>query len=174
MIELFRRIHEHHDKPRARSPIAWRAFTAAKKLLLTNDVQRTNKISYYRCAQGHGRLTTFVQFLREKNFVRTLSREIEQLKATVKTGALLELRRGGGPRADAACSHCGSPIAILDADAVEKRETLSSATSQGGAGAARQPPAVGVRRRVAAQGEGQGPAAVVEPGTRRRYPRSIR
>src|SRR6185295_7108385 len=70
---------------------------------------------------GDGRFTTFLQFLREKNFVRDLSvGEVEQLRARVaqvrcsSCGAPVDLTR------DAQCAYCHSPISILDADAVAK------------------------------------------------------
>lgn len=119
VIALFRLIHEHRE-PGAR-PLADRMTCPAcpKYLVFTQDLQRTNRISYYRCPEGHGRLTTFFQFLREKQFVRSLSSlEIETLKATVKQvrcsgcGAPIDLAR------DSACSFCRSPLSILDPDAV--------------------------------------------------------
>ena len=90
-------------------------------LALTHDFERTNRLTYYRCAAGHGRFTTFMQFLREKNFVRTLSpAEVYRLRAVVaqvkcsSCGAPIDLAR------DAECSYCHAPIAVLDADAVGK------------------------------------------------------
>jgi Zn-finger nucleic acid-binding protein len=132
VIELFRMIHEQNDK--VARPLADRlaCIHCREKLAFTNDVQRSNRISYYRCAQGHGRLTTFVQFLREKNFVRTLSvPEIQALKATVKQvrcsscGAAVDLAR------DAACAHCRAPIAILDGEAVQRALADLDAKSRG-------------------------------------------
>ncbi|HEY2627620.1 MAG TPA: zf-TFIIB domain-containing protein [Usitatibacter sp.] len=88
-------------------------------LALTHDFERTNRITYFRCTAGHGRFSTFMQFLREKNFVRTLSvPEINRLRAVVaqvkcsSCGAPVDLGR------DMECSYCHSPISILDADAV--------------------------------------------------------
>ena len=64
-------------------------------LALTHDIERTNHITYYRCPDGHGRLTTFVQFLLEKNFVRALSpAEIYRLRAVVT---------------HVRCTSCGAP-----------------------------------------------------------------
>jgi hypothetical protein len=90
-------------------------------LALTHDFERTNRLTYFRCPGGHGRFTTFMQFLREKNFVRTLSpAEVSQLRAVVtqvkcsSCGAPVNLDR------DMECSYCHAPIAILDADAVGK------------------------------------------------------
>ena len=138
VIELFRKIHEHQDKHARQLADRLACPQCSEKLGLTHDVQRTNKISYYRCAQGHGRLTTFVQFLREKNFVRTLSPpEIQELRATVKQvrcsscGAAVDLTR------DAACAHCRSPIAILDAEAVKRTLAELDAKQQGRASGAR-------------------------------------
>ena len=54
-------------------------------LSLTHDVQRSTRFVYYRCEFGHGRLTAFYQFLREKNFVRNLkAREVARLRADIK------------------------------------------------------------------------------------------
>ncbi len=65
-----------------------------------------------------------MQFLREKNFVRSLTAgEVERLKAHVaqvrcsSCGAPVDLAH------DAHCGYCRAPIAILDAEAV--RRTLS-------------------------------------------------
>jgi hypothetical protein len=87
----------------------------------TQDLQRTTRFSYYRCPRGHGRLTPFVQFLREKDFIRPLPpADIARLAAQVKVircsgcGAPVDLAR------DTACGHCGAPIATLDPDALAR------------------------------------------------------
>ena len=121
VIALFRLIHEHRGQPARALADAMACPLCRTKLALTQDLQRTNRLTYYRCAAGHGRLTTFFQFLREKQFIRSLSRpEIERLKATVAQvrcsgcGAVVDLAR------DAACAYCRSPVSVLDAAAVEK------------------------------------------------------
>ncbi|MBL0170453.1 MAG: hypothetical protein IPP90_06910 [Gemmatimonadaceae bacterium] len=129
VIALFRRIHEH----RAQAPSALGEHLQCPRcqsaLVLTHDRQRNTRLSYHRCPLGHGRLTTFMQFLREKEFVRSLTAaEVETLKATVSQvrcsscGALINLG------IDVACSYCRAPLAMLDADAVEKAlSTLAEA-----------------------------------------------
>jgi hypothetical protein len=121
VIELFRLIHDHRDRP-AR-PLAERMACpeCATPLAFTHDLQRTNRINYYRCPQSHGRLTTFLQFLREKQFVRSLSSaEIDRLRAAVKQvrcsgcGAPVDVAK------DAACGFCRAPLSILDPDAVNE------------------------------------------------------
>jgi len=93
----------------------------AAPLVATQDLQRTTRFSYYRCPRGHGRLTPFVQFLREKDFIRPLPpADIARLAAQVKVircsgcGAPVDLAR------DTACGHCGAPIAMLDPEAMAR------------------------------------------------------
>jgi len=88
-------------------------------LQLTHDLQHTTRFFYYRCEYGHGRFTPFLQFLREKDFIRAPSpAELARLKATIRIircsscGAPVDLEK------DAACPYCRAPIAILDPDAI--------------------------------------------------------
>ena len=120
VIDLFRLIHEHRDRPARPLADSMGCPHCSSRLAATHDVMKSNRFTYHRCTRGHGRLTTFVQFLREKQFVRSLTGpEIEGLRATVKQvrcsgcGATVDLAR------DAACSFCRSPISVLDAKAVE-------------------------------------------------------
>jgi hypothetical protein len=121
VIGLFRLINEQRDRPM--HPLGDRLACphCSSMLKLTNDLQRSNRIVYHRCVQGHGRLSSFMQFLREKNFVRSLTGpEIARLRERVSQvrcsgcGAPVDLSR------DAACAYCRSPVAVLDADAVAK------------------------------------------------------
>ena len=121
VLQLFRMIHERGTE-QAR-PVAANAKCPVCRgdLLHTHDFQGSNRITYHRCPQWHGRLTTFFQFLREKHFVRNLTpAEIEGLRVTMKQvrcsscGGAIDIAR------DAACGYCRAPLAILDADAVER------------------------------------------------------
>ena len=129
VMELFRAIHAHREAPLQPIGDNLRCPSCRERLVLTHDIQRTNRIAYYRCPAGHGRFTTFFQFLREKNFVRSLTGgEIERLRAHVAQvrcsgcGASVDLAR------DSQCAYCRSPISILDADAVAK--TLAELDAQ--------------------------------------------
>ncbi len=127
VLKLFREIHEHRSPARPLADGA-RCPACRARLVHTHDIQRTNRISYLRCPNGDGRLTTFVQFLLEKNFVRELSAmEVDRLKATIaqvrcsSCGGAIDLAR------DVACPYCRSPVAILDAEAMRKTiEALSA------------------------------------------------
>lgn len=120
VIELFRLIHEHRDQPGRGLAERMACPHCKARLALTHDVQRTNRLVYHRCPAGHGRLTGFVQFLREKQFIRSLSQpEVERLKATVAQvrctgcGAPVDVAR------DTACPFCRAPLSVLDATAVQ-------------------------------------------------------
>ena len=122
IIELFKLIHEHRDALHQplRDPL--QCPRCNDKLLHGLDVAKHGgKFNYHRCLQKHGRFTTFAQFMIEKGFVRQLSgAEICELAAKVGTircsgcGAAVDIRK------DHACTHCRSPISILDPEAVEQ------------------------------------------------------
>ena len=121
VIELFKRIHEAREAERNQVSLNMRCPTCDGGLKLTNDLGKNGRFSYYRCDAGDGRATSFTQFLREKNFIRSLSTsEIKTLSVQVKQircsscGGSIDLER------DMACSHCGAAIAVLDRDAVDK------------------------------------------------------
>lgn len=120
VLELFDLIRAGQSQPPR--PISGSCACPACRhaLALVHDFERTNRITYYRCVGCHGRLTTFTQFLVEKNFVRSLNpAEVSRLRAVVaqircaSCGAPIDLAH------DAVCSYCRAPIAILDADAVQ-------------------------------------------------------
>jgi hypothetical protein len=104
-------------------------------LVETRDMRHTTRFVYWRCPNGHGRFTPFVQFLREKDFLRPLApRELERLKVHVRSirctgcGAPVDLSR------DARCPYCAGPIEALDAGAaaatVRALEQRNSAPSR--------------------------------------------
>lgn len=121
VIELFRQIHRHEDEPRYALKPKPACPRCRAELVRTQDFTKSGRFSYYRCAAGHGRMTPFFEFLREKHFVRSLNAgELHRLRAQVKQvrcsgcGAPIDIQR------DMACGFCKAPVAILDADAVEK------------------------------------------------------
>jgi hypothetical protein len=93
----------------------------AAALVLTYDLQRATRFTYWRCRNGHGHLTTFHQFLREKNFVRAPSAsELARLRATVRQISCSQCGAPVNLETDTACTHCGAPIALIDPDGVTK------------------------------------------------------
>jgi len=121
VLEVFTAMHVRRDPGRNPLPALLSCPRCQSRLALIHDLQHTTHFTYFRCPFGHGRLTPFFQFLLEKNFVRPITgAELAELKAKVQTiqcsncGAPLDLAH------DAACKYCGSPISILDPEAVTK------------------------------------------------------
>ncbi len=121
VIEVFKAFDAHHAE--ARNPLTslLDCPRCTSRLQLTQDVQRTTHFSYFRCPYGHGRLSPFMQFLREKNFIRPLSgAELASLKAKVRS---IQCSNCGAPvdlEHESACTYCHTPISILDPEAVAR------------------------------------------------------
>jgi len=132
VLEVFKALDANRSQTRNALPALLHCPRCHSRLGLVQDLQRTTHFSYYCCTWGHGRLTPFLQFLREKNFIRAISgAELATLKAKVRViqrsscGAPVDLER------DTACPYCRSPISILDPDAVsETLRALASAETQ--------------------------------------------
>jgi len=120
VIELFKRIHAARDASRNLVGMLVACPVCSVNLSSTSDLARGGRFTYHRCPGGHGRLIAFTQFLREKNFIRSLqAHEIRALSVTVKQ---IRCSSCGGPvniEKDSSCTHCGSPVAVLDEVAVE-------------------------------------------------------
>ena len=121
ILELFTLIHEHRAEQQ-HQPLARPACPRCHaRLAETSDRQRHVQFRYWRCPAEHGRLTTFVEFLREKDFVRPLApAELAELRARVKTvrcdgcGAAVDLEQGS------VCAYCRSPVSTLDPRHVDR------------------------------------------------------
>lgn len=121
VIELFKQIHSRAEA--AHQPLAQKLSCprCANTLEIGFDLCKSGRFSYFRCLRGDGRFTPFIQFLREKQFVRTLTPvELARVRSQVRQincsecGAPIDLEHAS------ACEYCHAPIAFLDPDAVEK------------------------------------------------------
>ena len=120
-LELFKLLHEHRDDARHALDRRLGCPRCERRLSLSQDIGKSGRFSYYACPKGDGRLTPFSEFLKEKQFVRSLNpAEQARLRAEVKEvqcsrcGAPVDVTKGFE------CGHCGSALSVLDADAVEK------------------------------------------------------
>lgn len=131
VIELFKFIGTAAPPPeRPTLASSFACPRCAKTLLLTHDLQRTTRFTYWRCVTDGGHLITFQQFLREKNFVRTPSlAELAKLKATVRQLACSQCGAPIDLATDSACTHCGAPISLIDPDGVAKAMNSFAAES---------------------------------------------
>lgn len=127
VIELFKAIQAHQRD--SRRPVADRLVCPRCKddLAPGSDLSKAGRFSYFRCLQGDGRFTPFLQFLREKQFVRTLSAvEIERVRSQVRQiqcsecGAPIDLQHASQ------CQYCHAPVSFLDPDAVQRAMQMYS------------------------------------------------
>ena len=92
-----------------------------KPLAITHDLQRSTRFTYWRCANEHGQLITFHQFLREKNFIRAPSaEELAKLRKNVRQVACSQCGAPIELASESACKHCAAPVALIDPDGVAK------------------------------------------------------
>jgi hypothetical protein len=114
-LRLFRVIAERASQPRRAFPAVCKCPRCDMRLVPAHDMQRATHFEYLRCPVKHGRLTSFFDFLREKNFITPLSPEqVEQLKRNVQ---FLNCSNCGAPMdlsQTTTCTHCGSPLSMLD------------------------------------------------------------
>lgn len=117
-LQLFDVIH---GAPADRQPLPDRQQCPRCHLTLigTDDRQKATTFHYWRCPREHGRFITFVDFLREKDFIRPLDpSQLADLRArqhSVKCsncGAVIDLTR------DTVCGYCHTPLLMIDFDQV--------------------------------------------------------
>lgn len=120
-LSLFRIIGEHIAKPHVPDGDTAKCPRCKARLRRTQDMQRATRFEYFRCPHDHGRLTTFFDFLKEKDFIRPLTPlQVAELRKSIQT---VNCSNCGGPidLAKASdCPHCGSPLSMLDTQQAEK------------------------------------------------------
>ena len=121
ILELFTLIHERRGEQSKRPIERPRCPQCAEMLAVTFDRQRHVQFHYWRCPAEDGRLITFVEFLREKDFVRPLApHELAALRQRVQTircdgcGAAIDLQKGSE------CPYCNAPVSTLDPKHVDE------------------------------------------------------
>jgi hypothetical protein len=131
VISLFKEIHANKETPRQTLSNSMYCPHCNDALTLSQDLCKSGRFSYFRCLRGDGRFTPFLQFLREKQFIRNLTPlEIKQVSAKIKQVTCSEC--GAPIDLDGAtqCQYCHSPISVLDPQAVEKALALWSGAEE--------------------------------------------
>ncbi len=98
-----------------------RCVTCGDGMKLTNDQVKGTRFAYQACRKGHGRMTTFYNFLAEKQFVRELTKaeraklaaKVEQIRCS-GCGAAVNIGKVD------ACEYCRAPVSVFDRDAAKK------------------------------------------------------
>lgn len=138
VVELFRLLHEHRSEQHHALSHKLACPRCVKPLVRGFDVVRSGRYITHRCAEQHGRFSTFSSFMVEKGFVRQLTRpEIDNLAQKVgavnctSCGAPVDIRK------DHACPYCKAAFSLLDPEAVVRAlEGYAKASAQARAGAA--------------------------------------
>jgi hypothetical protein len=114
-LKLIKLIGEQSQGARPPAPVKLECPRCSARLRMTRDMTRNARFSYWRCEKGHGRYISFLDFLREKNFIRPLSaQEMQDLRQNIQT---LNCSNCGAPidlKSSSVCTHCGSPVSMLD------------------------------------------------------------
>lgn len=141
-LKLFGMISKHSSAAATPLTGALRCPRCQGRLLLTHDIQRTTPFQYWRCDAGHGRLMAYIDFLREKDFLRPLTpQQLDELRQNVQTincsncGAAIDLAK------DSVCAHCGSPVSMLDLQQMARTIGQLQTAAAGRAAADATPPA---------------------------------
>jgi len=120
-LALFRVIGEKLTRSQHTNADVAKCPRCKGRLRRTQDMQRATRFEYLNCPNGHGRLISFFDFLREKDFIRPLTaHQIAELRQSVGSvncancGGPVDLSKG------AACLHCGTPLSMLDMKQAEK------------------------------------------------------
>ena len=120
-LTLFRVIGENVARPSWQDRDLAHCPRCRAQLRRTQDIQRNTHFEYYRCPNQHGRLVSFFDFLKEKDFVKPLlPQQIAELR---KQTNAVNCSNCGAPvdvAANAKCAHCGSPLTMLDLDQAER------------------------------------------------------
>jgi hypothetical protein len=120
-LTLFRLIGENVAKATWEDRDLAHCPRCRAQLRRTRDLQRNTAFEYFRCPNQHGRLTSFFDFLKEKDFIKPLSAaQIAALRTHART---INCSNCGGPvdvAANAKCAHCASPLTMLDLDQADK------------------------------------------------------
>ncbi len=117
---MFRLIGERVARPAPEDRDLAKCPRCGAQLRRTQDMQRATRFEYFRCPNDHGRLITFFDFLKEKDFVKPLTpHQIAELRRNVESincsncGAPVDSRRRGPTAVIAArrcrCSTCSTP-----------------------------------------------------------------
>ena len=114
-LQLFQMITNQGAASTTAFPTVSHCPICSSVLLLAHDRQRSTAFQYWRCDQGHGRFTSFVDFLREKDFIKPLTpqqindlRQNIQMVSCTSCGAPIDLANGSF------CPHCGAALSMLD------------------------------------------------------------
>jgi TFIIB-like protein len=114
-LKLMKFIGEHSSSKKPPLPDPLRCPRCATVLRLAHDLQGNMPFTYWRCETDDGHFIAFLEFLKEKNFIRRLTpAQIQELRQNVQTVNCSSCGASINLESDSACPYCHAPISILD------------------------------------------------------------
>lgn len=115
VLMLFRLIGTRAERPQVQESDLTRCPRCRAQLRRTRDMQRSTRFEYFKCPNEHGRFMPFVEFLKTKDFIKTLTPvQIDELRRHVQSVNCANCGASVDIAVDAACTHCGSALSLLD------------------------------------------------------------
>ena len=119
-LSLFRIIGDRVAPPQVQESDVAKCPRCRGRLRRTRDMQRNTRFEYFKCPNAHGRLISFFEFLKEKDFIKVLTPpQIAELRQNLQTlncsncGASIDLAK------TSQCGHCGAALSMLDMSQAE-------------------------------------------------------
>jgi hypothetical protein len=130
-LQVFAYIGEHTRGTAGPWPKTSQCPRCDAKLKLAHDMQKAMRFQYWTCPAGHGRFEPFVEFLREKEFVKPLTKEqMADLREKVQ---FLHCSNCGAPvdlAKESACRHCSAPLSLIDTKKLSELAQMAHAPAK--------------------------------------------
>jgi hypothetical protein len=118
VLNLLRAIDESHGQSHLPLASAMQCPHCETRLQRSANLTSLGPTAQHECPRGHGAAQSFSLYLAEKGFVRPLYRpEVEQLRKRPQDRRSFVCLNCGAPldpRERETCSHCGSPVKVID------------------------------------------------------------
>ncbi len=119
-LKLVRDMHSRHDFDAVVELVSASCPRCDARLRSRSDRQRGVEFSSHVCVHGHGHFLSFYDFLKSKDMLRPLrGAKLKELREQVgcvgctRCGAAVDLHT------EVACTHCESPLMLLDPTALQ-------------------------------------------------------
>jgi Zn-finger nucleic acid-binding protein len=130
-LQLFAYIGEHTKGTAAAWPNMSQCPRCNAALKLVHDRQKAMPFQYWSCPASHGRFEPFVEFLREKEFIKPLTKEqMTELREKVQSvhcsncGAPIDLAK------ESICRHCSAPLSLVDTKKLSELAKMANAPAK--------------------------------------------
>lgn len=114
-LQLMKYIGEHSSSPKPALSPTLLCPRCGTTLTLAHNMIRNVRFVYWQCVNQHGHFITFLEFLKEKNFIRPLSpAEIQHLRESVQNVNCSSCGASINLQTNSACPYCHAPVSMLD------------------------------------------------------------